>query len=526
MASQTWNDADQYWEIASEPRLRLLHTASTSLRSQLASKREALEVERQAVKRVLCKLDTSLNELQPVNLLPSDVLTHIFLLVKESFAESLKPFTSSIIKPKIFPPRWFSLVHVCKRWRSEALSLPSLWCHLTTSMGPKALKEFIRLSQDASLSLVLENKRYKNTTERLDLIFVPGVLDRTQQLVVAYGRLGPKPQLYIPYLAHPMPRLESFIYRHAARDAEPPNNLFNGIAPRLKSLVLELLPGLPQPSYLFRNLRVFSLITGTSTGAFAHAPSSRLFELLETMPLLECLELRNTLPAEPFTPYYALPLPRPHLKTLILEGPILACICVVRAFHLPRDCATDIDCDASATSVEAFDGLVDALCNAGLGGIAPRTLLIRSHSRGNFHLTAYADAVEPEFLRARSGYEPREPPAPIFGVYIRGLAVVDNSSIPSLITTVCKQIIPLERLEALSISIDMAEFQMTGGPTASSELTELWHSLLGPCSHLHDVACAGAPAYVLLRELAATREASRFLPTLKLLIFDEDNLSR
>ena len=192
-----FSEAEQYWKNASEPRLALLRAhpqplpgqPSGAVRSQLDLRREALEVERRAVKHILCELDMSLNDLQPVNSLPSDVLTHIFVLVMEDTAVPSARFTSAL-NPRTFTPKWLNLVSVCKRWRSEAFACASLWTHLTTSMRPKMLKDYVRLSQDASLSVVTETSRYRGTTERLDAIFVPAVLDRTRYLSVAFGGLG------------------------------------------------------------------------------------------------------------------------------------------------------------------------------------------------------------------------------------------------------------------------------------------------------------------------------------------------
>ncbi|KZV61990.1 hypothetical protein PENSPDRAFT_266794 [Peniophora sp. CONT] len=465
-------EADQYWENTSEARLALLCTDPTRaglLPSHLVARREALEAERRALKRVLCKIDTSLNDLKPVNSLPSDVLTHIFLIVMHScWDPNERPISVFSFGSRPFSPKWLSLVRVCRRWRAEALACPSLWTRLATSMRPKMLTDFVQRSQDASLSLTTDRNRVRGTADHLDVVFDPAVMERIREATLAYGGLGSQPHIYLSKLAHSMPRLETFTYRHEpsapglplSNTAPLPSNLFNGYAPRLRKLVLEMLPEIPQPCPFYNNLRVFCLNTSKNSN-FAHPPSARLFELLEALPHLERLELIHTLPIEPFTPYSAAPLSRPHLKVLMLQGPILACTCMMRAISLTPNCSVSIDCDASGAPAETFAGLVDALASAGIKNITPHSLSAFSEIKGILRVAAYYEKFDDHFRDADYLYFPSDARALV----------------------------------------------------------------LGSCSLLREVYCSGAPAYVLLNELA-THEASDFLPGLGTLVFQEHRVSR
>ncbi|KZV58990.1 hypothetical protein PENSPDRAFT_550046, partial [Peniophora sp. CONT] len=108
---------------------------------------------RGAMRRVLCKLDTSFNDLQPVNFLPSEVLTHIFMLAVDACSEPRRGLFTMPGTLYSYSLRWLGLTRVCRRWRVEALSCPSLWRRLETSMQVQALETFVQRSQTASMSV-------------------------------------------------------------------------------------------------------------------------------------------------------------------------------------------------------------------------------------------------------------------------------------------------------------------------------------------------------------------------------------
>ncbi|VDC07848.1 unnamed protein product [Peniophora sp. CBMAI 1063] len=543
------NEADQYWSAAGKPRLARLCAGLTGVpthrrglsQSQIAACCDALDTERRAIRRVLCQLDASHNDLQPVNSLPSEILTHIFKLIVERH-QIKRIGRRHMWATDFFSLELYGLARVCRRWRTEALACRSLWTNLATSMLPVVLRNSVKRSQDASLSVVTDHYRQRTgLPERLAIVLSPEVLDRARHLSLVYGAFKRGFGGSLEPLTRPMHRLESFEYHRESSfggslgvdDGNLPGNLFSGIAPRLVRFTVEYPSSFPHFPDLFKQLRSLCLKTLQHLD-FAHPSFHDVFNVLDLMADLESLELTNTLPITSPPPRRSTQLIRPRLKRIVLEGPMLSCTCIIREFRVTADCAINLTCNASGDAASSMTDLLDALDDTGIKNISPFTLSAFSGSTGSLHVAVYRETYDDinDVHGVPSGFSPSEfaffpDDPPLLNIRVEGLDVADNSVMPVHIASIYTRFLSLEELVLLSIHVDMGECNVTGGPTASSELRQLWTVALKPCSQLRVVHCAGAAAYTLLRELASSHESEpQLLPALDHLCFDSDRISR
>lgn len=70
-----------------------------------------------------------------INALPVEILAHVFT------------FCTDLVPDKSFPPcpspAWLPITHVCRHWRTAALSHPPLWALITPELSLRWVKIFM-----------------------------------------------------------------------------------------------------------------------------------------------------------------------------------------------------------------------------------------------------------------------------------------------------------------------------------------------------------------------------------------------
>ncbi|KAI0337482.1 hypothetical protein BDW22DRAFT_1488256 [Trametopsis cervina] len=94
------------------------------------------------------------NAFAPVNILPSEVLAHIFHLL--SLQTNTPPSFLPDLTTRRDPYAWISVTHVCRYWRATALAFPTLWSSIDSS-SPLASLAFLARSAATPARLYLRD---------------------------------------------------------------------------------------------------------------------------------------------------------------------------------------------------------------------------------------------------------------------------------------------------------------------------------------------------------------------------------
>lgn len=86
--------------------------------------------------------------------LPTENLSHIFILFEQQHRQGSLTTTQRHAKPKTGPFGWIAITHVCHHWRSVARALPHLWSHVPMSRNAEPIKMFLTLSNVVPLSII------------------------------------------------------------------------------------------------------------------------------------------------------------------------------------------------------------------------------------------------------------------------------------------------------------------------------------------------------------------------------------
>ncbi|KAF8267420.1 hypothetical protein EI94DRAFT_1325450 [Lactarius quietus] len=215
----------------------------------------------------------------PLGVLPVELLAHIF-----TFASSGVPDNAFLSYPG-----WLPITHVCRHWRTIALSHGQLWTTVTPGLSLRWIKVFIERSQSTLMDFTflvypLGWQDTRNPLRQTDIILILKGFTRIRSLCLEghYGTTSP----ILESLRHPLP-VQSFSLRFLGRRVSgchlPPNDLFGGNAPvrRLHFLGDDRIVA---PNWLLHNVTHFTneeLIT-----------PSELINVLREMPSLSYFEIR------------------------------------------------------------------------------------------------------------------------------------------------------------------------------------------------------------------------------------------
>ncbi|VDB96108.1 unnamed protein product, partial [Peniophora sp. CBMAI 1063] len=534
------SEAHEYWSAAANPRIAALCATirDDMPASELEARRQALAAESAAMRAFLWRFETSLNNLQPVMRLPTEILTTIFMLVAESnpitgYPHNRRAYAylgGSHRNPAAYVD-WLPLTRVCRRWRSEALACSPLWGRIPLSLGTKGIDEFVRRSRDASLVIDCSpHDKYPHLGEMLQ----PAHLLRAREIHVPTTALqGQHAAALLPLLTSAAPRLEAFTIKGGFAGAilrrraaiKLPEHLFADGAPLLRTLHLNQIDKFPSQPSLLSNLRSFSISNASAHAGYTFPTRTEMYDALRSMPLLENLSLVNSMaregsgvPGAPFSLH--------HLRALTLHGPIDAVSCVLQPLRLTPPVKITLNTSDDPGAVR--DKSASLFANLGRTGFsrsdahAPRTLVITLLD-GRLTVTTFADAHTE--LRALTNRVLTAPSNASFSLTIahrrRANATSGTPHLTRCIPDLFARALPVASIEQASV------LGMTNTPDASARalFDPLWKTAFGACTRLAGLYVAGPAAYVLLRALSEPL-AQPVLPALSNLIFDDNHISR
>ncbi|KAI0718112.1 hypothetical protein C8Q72DRAFT_153898 [Fomitopsis betulina] len=119
-----------------------------TLRNRSASL-EALRKRKAHHYQCIRAINTEMNALAPISILPPELLSNIFLDVAGRGSAD----------PALWDPEavdyWIHVTHVCTSWREVALQCTLLWSYLDLPIPSRILEELLARSRDAPLSIKL-----------------------------------------------------------------------------------------------------------------------------------------------------------------------------------------------------------------------------------------------------------------------------------------------------------------------------------------------------------------------------------
>ncbi|KAF6759742.1 hypothetical protein DFP72DRAFT_115969 [Ephemerocybe angulata] len=251
-------------------------------------------------------LKTCRNSNRPVNRLPAEVLSHIFLIlywtVQAEAAENQKVF-------------WIYATHVCRQWRAVALGCAALWSDFACNMHGELMRTILPRSKNLSISVSLK------CDGATDMEALGEVLSHTTRIrhldlsstgfdlpsySVALERMGPRAPLLTTL---------SVSYVAPMDDECLPEDFLKDGAPSLKHLTLK--------NFDLHWARIPFSPALTTLHLVQSVPVHREFaEMLETfrgLQLLEELTLNDIFPQDGFQPGMK-PVTLSKLKHLSLTG--------------------------------------------------------------------------------------------------------------------------------------------------------------------------------------------------------------
>ena len=269
------------------------------------------------------------NTLLPISRLPTEIFIIIFSLLHACGV--LEP-------PKPLAP--FSISHVCHRWREISLNLPHLWVHINfTRQRPDCVAELLTRSKTAPLHLEAvtlnwSRERFEAFKRQIEAHIHHTrhlcITASAKHLVQTFGRL-----------VSSAPFLEQFSIINGDPQLVIPQNLFDGIAPKLIYLRLDKCAvrwkkqDSPLLSPLLKGLRDLKLV---SYPAFARIKPKIWLDALSQMTQLERLSLSNGTPIHSATPLPVEPgltVVLSSLTQLDVSGSLRDCMAVLAHLVLP-----------------------------------------------------------------------------------------------------------------------------------------------------------------------------------------------
>ncbi|KAF6759761.1 hypothetical protein DFP72DRAFT_1042917 [Ephemerocybe angulata] len=251
-------------------------------------------------------LKTCRNSNRPVNRLPAEVLSHIFLIlfwtVQAEAAENQKVF-------------WIYATHVCRQWRAVALGCAALWCDFAFDMHGELMRTILPRSKNLPISVSLK------CDGATDMEALGEVLSHTTRIchldLSSAGCDLPSYSLALELMGSSAPLLTTLSVSYATLMEEErlPENWLKGGLPALKYLKLK--------NFELDWARVpFSPALTTLHLEQSDSTNPDFAEMLQTfrgLPLLENLILCGKFPQDGFQPRMK-PMTFSYLKHLSLTG--------------------------------------------------------------------------------------------------------------------------------------------------------------------------------------------------------------
>ncbi|KAA1475921.1 hypothetical protein DENSPDRAFT_806432 [Dentipellis sp. KUC8613] len=351
--------AAAYWSNAERSRFACQLEPSTVRPGDVPDAQRVLELEMEAVGQVMSSLRARYNSLAFINRLPQEILALIFLSLRDTYARLFSSFP--LIYGSRSPPdaiEWVAITHVCRKWRTTAIELPSLWTHIPNSFSTTCAEEFLRRSRLTPIKLEHSMVSPVSTGD------LAGHISQHLRHVRALHLSGP-PQHFteiIPTLCSPAPLLEKLRLNNRSGAAintstiapSLPSNVFGGITPRLRKVCI-VGWGIPWASLRFETLVSLEISQHSSLNV-TYGDFPTILGALSRMPSLKFLTLSDVFPsvADALTPNSVCgPLiSLPNLQRFSLFDDIRNCGLALHHISLPASAERNIFCSKPNQGIE------------------------------------------------------------------------------------------------------------------------------------------------------------------------------
>ena len=336
---------------------------------------------------ILRALQTRRNAFSLIGRLPPEILSRIF-----SFrAINQPPPTDDIYYRDYYDGSvssrvkfsWITVTHVCRRWRQVALSDPNLWNTVVFDLGMEWAEEMIARSKATLISYsrdLIYKPMVTTRTSPDDEASLRKHLSRIRRLVLSGYQESLVPA--VRALITPAPHLESLellLDLHNELCLTLPSDLFAHNTPKLLHVTLSGC-AVPWDWPLFRGLTHLDIYippvvppTRTARSDPLSIPTvERLLSILEAMPSLQVLALRNCLPRPEFTSRVV---PLRYMSKLSLHGSLSEVIAVLEQVSLPSSASLFLRCSHHNRLDGPLDTLVSLLASHFLSAETPTSPL-------------------------------------------------------------------------------------------------------------------------------------------------------
>ncbi|KAA1467607.1 hypothetical protein DENSPDRAFT_926742 [Dentipellis sp. KUC8613] len=355
----------QGWLDLAEDRLdtldRLLNSSAPDPFA-LKKARDEVAAELNDLDRFRLGLMSRHNALQPIAVLPTELLRRVFL-----FASIMDPPASSAYEAARNNKAslgWIRVLHVCQQWRTIGLCHPILWENVCSL--PSAVNVFLHRSKPMPIILAYDQSLYRHPNVHHAAFQVAAKnMPRVKEVSITTFNVHELAEFIRHSCIVPAPQLRSLTLRVLGQNGQPfpirflGDILFAKNAPNLEDLHF-LNCGIPWTSPLLTGLRHLRITFHSELApGNTNATYAQLFSVLQRMPDLETLALHCSMPpsvtiAEPSS-YPIVNLPRFH--HLELQGDAEGCIALMRQLRTPALYFVQLVC-ISNTMVDLYQQLV------------------------------------------------------------------------------------------------------------------------------------------------------------------------
>jgi len=264
----------------------------------------------------------------PVDNIPTELLVHVFLLVRDSAS------TSS----------WISLTHVCRHWREIALGTPLLWTSIPVERGPAFLRACLARSSDVLVDVI-----FRHSLSNIDCLLgdLGSHAGRVRMLKVLVLSDDAAEKLLQDVVA-PALRLEDLAFQRqtpSLNSTIPPLALPDRDWSNLRRLQLK---GIALPKHSSPMMNLTSLVL-SNVIAGARLALEEMLDKLSKCPRLEYLSIFDSCPSalksndvEGSARTHTIPLPT--LQTLKLSMHASVASEILASISVPVHTVIDIKC--------------------------------------------------------------------------------------------------------------------------------------------------------------------------------------
>ena len=312
-------------------------------------------------------LKSTMNALAPISILPPEILCEIFL-----YAADVDIHEQYVVKERRKSYGWICVSHVCRHWRTVALSCPALWSRLDVKAGsPELLEAFLARSRGVPLTVSYTGRvRGSHLTlpwseQEAIAMVLESHLQRTRSLSLTLG--DGEQNTILTTLNGPSPLLKSLEIRcdtsyAVSHDAYTRvHELLHHPETRVRSLKLHHF-AMRWPKVRLPHLTQLN-ITGGQSPVSPREDLRHLTVALASMEALEELVLDSavTLPLDSALSDVTTPVVLPRLRTLCLRDSASECIHVLNRFTTPSLSSLGLEVHAHMDPGSLYSQVVAAI---------------------------------------------------------------------------------------------------------------------------------------------------------------------